>query len=85
MTDRPLALTGGLRSRSVTEQPISDHTGDMIGLGRPLIENPDVSTRLLTATTDTTVCIGPTAGEPAEWWTRARRGGLRPALIPGRP
>lgn len=52
MTDVPLALTGGLRSRHVMEDLLRDGTVDMIGLGRPLIQQPDFSTGLLDGSVD---------------------------------
>jgi 2,4-dienoyl-CoA reductase-like NADH-dependent reductase (Old Yellow Enzyme family) len=47
MTDVPLALTGGLRSRQVMEQLLTDGTVDLIGLARPLVQQPDLSGCLL--------------------------------------
>jgi 2,4-dienoyl-CoA reductase-like NADH-dependent reductase (Old Yellow Enzyme family) len=52
MTDVPLALTGGLRSREVMERLLEQGTVDMIGLGRPLIQQPDLSAHLLDGTAD---------------------------------
>jgi hypothetical protein len=52
MTDVPLALTGGLRSREVMERLLEQGTVDMVGLGRPLIQQPGLSANLLDGTTD---------------------------------
>jgi 2,4-dienoyl-CoA reductase-like NADH-dependent reductase (Old Yellow Enzyme family) len=59
MTDVPLALTGGLRSRAVMEALIHDGVVDLIGLGRPLIEQPTVPTGLLAGTVDRIELAGP--------------------------
>lgn len=47
VTDVPLALTGGLRSRAVMEQLLADGVVDAVGLGRPFVQDPDVGARLL--------------------------------------
>ena len=52
MTDVPLALTGGLRSKAVMERLLQDGAVDVIGLGRPLIQQPDLSVRLLDGNAD---------------------------------
>lgn len=52
MTDVPLALTGGLRSKTVMERLLQDGTVDVIGLGRPLIQQPDLSAHLLDGSAD---------------------------------
>jgi 2,4-dienoyl-CoA reductase-like NADH-dependent reductase (Old Yellow Enzyme family) len=52
MTDIPLALTGGLRSRAVMERLIEDGVVDVIGLARPLVEQPDVPQGLLDGSVD---------------------------------
>ena len=70
MTDIPLALTGGLRSRHVMERLVGGHTVDVIGLGRPLIERPDLPRDLVNGTTDgidLTPCPLPRRDEHS-WW-----------------
>ena len=70
MTDIPLALTGGLRSRHVMERLVGEHTVDVIGLGRPLIERPDLPRELLHRTSDgidLTPCPLPRRDEHS-WW-----------------
>ena len=52
MTDVPLALTGGLRSRPVMEQLIEDGVVDVIGMGRPLVQQPDLPADLLAGRAD---------------------------------
>ena len=52
MTEVPLALTGGLRSKHVMERLLEEGTVDLIGLGRPLIQQPDLSGHLLDGTAD---------------------------------
>ena len=47
MTDVPLALTGGLRSREVMEKLLEDRVVDVVGLARPLIQQPDFPAQLL--------------------------------------
>jgi 2,4-dienoyl-CoA reductase-like NADH-dependent reductase (Old Yellow Enzyme family) len=60
-TGIPLALTGGLRSRAVMEDLIRDGTVDVIGLARPLVEQPDVCRGLLDGTVDRIELTGPPA------------------------
>lgn len=52
-TGIPLALTGGLRSRAVMEGLIRDGVVDVVGLARPLVQNPDACRGLLAGTIDT--------------------------------
>ncbi len=59
MTDVPLALTGGLRSRHVMEQLLADRVVDIIGLGRPLVEMPDCPQRLLDGEMERLELVGP--------------------------
>jgi 2,4-dienoyl-CoA reductase-like NADH-dependent reductase (Old Yellow Enzyme family) len=59
MTRAPLALTGGLRSRSVMEGLIRDGVVDVVGLARPLVEQPDASRGLLDGTLDRIDLTGP--------------------------
>ena len=88
-TDVPLALTGGLHSRSVMERLIGDGTADLAGMARPLIRQPDFSARLLDGTADSV----DTTVEPTDpsltmlWWSsqirRVARGtGFDPTYTP---
>ena len=88
-TDVPLALTGGLHSRSVMERLIGDGTIDLAGMARPLIRQPDFSARLLDGTGDSV----DTTVEPTDpsltmlWWSsqirRVARGtGFDPTYTP---
>jgi 2,4-dienoyl-CoA reductase-like NADH-dependent reductase (Old Yellow Enzyme family) len=43
----PLMLTGGFRSRAAMEHALQSGAVDLIGLGRPLIVDPDFAQRLL--------------------------------------
>ena len=52
MTDVPLALTGGLRSREVMEKLLEDRVVDVIGLARPLVQQPDFPAELLAGRAD---------------------------------
>ena len=76
MTDVPLALTGGLRSRTVMERLISERTVDVIGLGRPLIERPNLPEGLLGGASDgivLTPCPLPPRLEVFWWLNQFRR------------
>ena len=59
MTSIPLALTGGLRSRAVMEALIRDGVVDVVGLARPLVEQPDAPNGLLNSTVDRIELAGP--------------------------
>ena len=59
MTHIPLALTGGLRSRAVMETLISTGAVDVVGLARPLAEQPDAPHGLLDGTVDEIELTGP--------------------------
>ena len=59
MTGVPLALTGGLRSRAVMEALIQDGVVDVVGLARPLVEQPDAPNGLLDRTVDRIELTGP--------------------------
>jgi 2,4-dienoyl-CoA reductase-like NADH-dependent reductase (Old Yellow Enzyme family) len=52
ITAVPLALTGGLRTRTVMERLISDGVVDAVGLARPLVQQPDLPARLLDGSCD---------------------------------
>jgi hypothetical protein len=76
MTDVPLALTGGLRRRTVMERLINERTVDVIGLGRPLIERPNLAEGLLEGTSDGIVlapCPLPQRLEVFWWLNQFRR------------
>lgn len=47
MTTVPLALTGGLRSRAVMQSLVDDHVVDVVGLARPLVQQPQFPADLL--------------------------------------
>jgi 2,4-dienoyl-CoA reductase-like NADH-dependent reductase (Old Yellow Enzyme family) len=46
VTDLPILLVGGLRSREVMERLLDEGTADFISLSRPLIREPDLPSRL---------------------------------------
>jgi 2,4-dienoyl-CoA reductase-like NADH-dependent reductase (Old Yellow Enzyme family) len=46
MTDLPIVLVGGIRSREVMEQVLDEGTADFIALSRPLIREPDLPNRI---------------------------------------
>ena len=75
VTSIPLALTGGIRTRQVMEQLISDGTVDVIGLGRPLVQEPDFPHRLLNGDTDRVlISKAPVHGLlELAWWTHQFR------------
>jgi hypothetical protein len=52
MTPVPLVLTGGLRTRAVMEQLLADGVVDVVGLARPLVQQPDLPARLLEGSCD---------------------------------
>ena len=69
VTGTPLALTGGLRSRTVMEGLIRDGVVDAVGLARPLVEQPDASRGLLDGTIDRIDLTGrPTHGPTELLW-----------------
>jgi 2,4-dienoyl-CoA reductase-like NADH-dependent reductase (Old Yellow Enzyme family) len=49
--DLPLMVTGGFRTASVMNDAIADGAADVIGLGRPLIIEPELPQRLLDGAT----------------------------------
>lgn len=61
VTGIPLALTGGLRSRAVMEALIRDGVTDVVGLARPLVEQPEAANALLDAAIDRLELAGPPA------------------------
>ncbi|HZH03834.1 MAG TPA: NADH:flavin oxidoreductase/NADH oxidase family protein, partial [Myxococcaceae bacterium] len=48
----PVILTGGIRSRRVMEQVLSNGLCDLVGLARPLTVEPDLPLRLLNGTSE---------------------------------
>ncbi|MFN7553228.1 MAG: NADH:flavin oxidoreductase/NADH oxidase family protein [Pseudomonadota bacterium] len=46
----PLLLTGGFRSLAAMDAALADGACDAVGLGRPLVTEPDLPTRLLSGT-----------------------------------
>jgi 2,4-dienoyl-CoA reductase-like NADH-dependent reductase (Old Yellow Enzyme family) len=46
VTDLPILLVGGLRSREVMERVLDEGTADFISLCRPLIREPDLPNRI---------------------------------------
>ncbi len=51
----PIMLTGGIRTRAVMESLIDDGGVDLIGLGRPLAIDPDLTAKLLAGAAGTTL------------------------------
>jgi 2,4-dienoyl-CoA reductase-like NADH-dependent reductase (Old Yellow Enzyme family) len=66
VTSIPLALTGGLRSRAIMEALVHDGVVDLIGLARPLVEQPEAPRGLIEGTVDTLDLAGPPAGGASE-------------------
>ncbi|MEZ4363968.1 MAG: NADH:flavin oxidoreductase/NADH oxidase family protein [Kofleriaceae bacterium] len=52
VTKLPLMLTGGLRSRAVMEQVLTESAVDVLGLARPLAHAPDLPRALLDGSAD---------------------------------
>lgn len=48
----PLAVTGGFRDRQLMEQAVAEGEIDMVGLARPLCVDPDISQKLIGASSD---------------------------------
>jgi 2,4-dienoyl-CoA reductase-like NADH-dependent reductase (Old Yellow Enzyme family) len=46
VTDLPIILVGGFRSREVMERVLDEGTADFISLCRPLIREPDLPNRI---------------------------------------
>lgn len=90
----PIMLTGGFRSAAAMEQAVAEGATDVVGLGRPLITEPDLPMRLLA---DATSCAQPeprlSIGVPAfdgaaalAWYTgqlRLQARGQQPDLALG--
>ncbi len=51
-TKVPVMVTGGFRTVAAMEQAVAEDGVDVIGLGRPMVLNPDVATDLLTGKID---------------------------------
>lgn len=57
VTDLPILLVGGLRTRQQMEQVLQEGAADFISLCRPLISEPDLPERLRLGLQDRSVCI----------------------------
>ncbi len=57
VTDLPLALVGGLRTRDVMEAVLSSGDADFVSLCRPLISEPDFPNQLKAGWQDKSRCI----------------------------
>ena len=57
LTDLPLILVGGLRSRSVMESVLSSGHADFISLSRPLINDPEFPNRLRSGEVNKSGCL----------------------------
>ena len=57
ITDLPIAVVGGLRSRGVMEDVLASGKADFISLCRPLISEPDLPNLLRTGAKDVSQCI----------------------------
>ncbi|GEM30302.1 NADH oxidoreductase [Nocardia neocaledoniensis NBRC 108232] len=55
----PLMVTGGFRSTAGMSEALHGGAVDVIGLGRPLIMEPDLPHRLLTGTADRALAVAP--------------------------
>lgn len=76
MTGVPLALTGGLRSRAVMERLIGDGTVDVVGIARPLVQQPEYTGLLLSGAADSidlAACPGRGMEELFWWMMQFRR------------
>ncbi len=57
VTQLPIILVGGLRSRSVMERVLTDGYADLISLSRPLISEPDLPNRLRLGLQEKSRCL----------------------------
>jgi 2,4-dienoyl-CoA reductase-like NADH-dependent reductase (Old Yellow Enzyme family) len=57
VTDLPIILVGGLRSRSVMERVLTDGHADLISLCRPLISEPEFPNRLRLGLQEKSRCL----------------------------
>lgn len=65
-TSVPLILTGQLRSRAVMEHVIAEGLGDLVGLARPLVQEPDFPARLLAGQVDSIELVAPPTKNKSE-------------------
>jgi 2,4-dienoyl-CoA reductase-like NADH-dependent reductase (Old Yellow Enzyme family) len=68
VTDLPIMLVGGIRSREVMERILDEGSADMISMSRPLIREPDLPNRIRGGQLEAT-CISCN-----QCWPRGRRG-----------
>jgi len=57
VTDLPIALVGGFRSKSVMERTLKEGIADFISICRPLINDPDLPNKFREGTLDKSGCI----------------------------
>lgn len=57
VTELPIILVGGLRSRKVMEEVLADGDADFVSLCRPLICEPDLPNRMRSGLQDQSICI----------------------------
>lgn len=57
VTDLPVILVGGLRSRAIMEDVLASGDADMIAICRPLIREPDLPSRLQSGEATASACI----------------------------
>jgi len=57
VTELPIALVGGFRSRSVMERVLADGTADYVSLCRPLISEPDLPNQFHLGLRDKSRCL----------------------------
>jgi 2,4-dienoyl-CoA reductase-like NADH-dependent reductase (Old Yellow Enzyme family) len=48
ITDMPIMVTGGFRSRNIMEHALASEALDIIGMGKPFSTNPDIASDLIT-------------------------------------
>ncbi|NNK32123.1 MAG: NADH:flavin oxidoreductase/NADH oxidase family protein [Xanthomonadales bacterium] len=68
----PLMVTGGFRSRSFMEQALSEGHCDLVGLARPLIVDPELSSKLIEGEAED-------SPRPEDWLKLAKTGYFSPA------
>jgi 2,4-dienoyl-CoA reductase-like NADH-dependent reductase (Old Yellow Enzyme family) len=57
MTDLPVMLVGGFRSRQVMEKVLADGDADFISMCRPLINDPDFPNKLRLGQKERSDCL----------------------------
>ncbi len=57
VTDMPIALVGGFRSKSIMEQTLQEGVVDFISICRPLINDPELPNKFREGTLDKSGCI----------------------------